>query len=137
MLVPAEKGALMHSEGFRACAAIFVLALACAVVAGQANARTDYDGDWSILIVTHGRACDPGYRCGVQIANGTVINDGSGADVVRGQVTPTGNVTVVVWSGNQWADGCGHLSRNRGRGAWWFQGTSGACRGTWEAERRE
>jgi hypothetical protein len=36
----------MHSEGFRACAAIFVLALACAVVAGPANARTDFEGDW-------------------------------------------------------------------------------------------
>jgi hypothetical protein len=127
----------MHGEGFRPCAAIFVLALACAVVAGPAHAGADYDGDWSILIVTQGGACDPAYRYGVHIADGTVINNRSSAAVVRGRVTPTETVMVVVLSGNQGADGSGHLSGNRGRGAWWFHGASTTCSGIWEAELRE
>jgi hypothetical protein len=115
----------------------FVLALACAVVASPAIARTAFDGDWSVLIVTHGGVCDPAYRYGVQITDGTVINDGSSTAAVQGRVTPTGIVRVIVRSGNQWADGSGYLSGNRGRGAWRGQSASGSCSGTWEAERRE
>jgi hypothetical protein len=121
----------------RAQLATLVLALACAVVAGPAFARTVFDGNWSVLIVTHGGVCDPAYRYGVHITDGTVINDGSRAAAVQGRVTQTGAVRVIVRSGNQWADGSGSLGRNHGRGAWSGQGTSGACSGTWEAERRE
>jgi hypothetical protein len=115
----------------------FVLALGCAALAGPAFGGAVFDGDWSVLIVTHGGACDPAYRYGVQITDGTVINDGSSAATVQGRVTPSGAVRVIVRSGNQWADGSGRLSRNHGRGAWSGQGTSGTCSGIWEAERRE
>jgi len=117
--------------------ATLVLALASTVVAGPVFARTVFDGDWSVLIVTHGGACDPAYRYGVRITDGAVISDGSSAAAVQGRVAPTGAVRVSVRSGNQWADGSGRLSRNHGRGAWSGQGTSGTCGGTWEAERRE
>jgi len=116
---------------------IFVLALGCAALAGPAFGRTVFDGDWSVLIVTRGGACDPAYRYGVQISDGTVINDGSSAAGVQGRVTPTGAVRVTVRSGNQWADGSGRLSSNRGGGVWKGQSASGSCSGTWEAERRE
>jgi len=121
----------------RAWLAILVLLLACAVAASPAIARTAFDGDWSVLIITHGGACDPAYRYGVRIADGAVVSDGSGAAAVQGRVAPTGSVKVVVRAGNQWADGSGRLSRNHGRGAWSGQGMSGICSGTWEAERRE
>jgi len=121
----------------RAQLATLVLALACAVVAGPAFARTVFDGDWSVLIVTHGGACDPAYRYGVRITDGAVISDGSSAAAVQGRVAPTGAVRVSVRSGNQWADGSGLLSRNRGGGAWRGQGTNGTCRGRWVAERRD
>ena len=90
-----------------------------------------------MLIVTHGGACDPAYRYGVQITDGTVINDGSSAAEVEGRITPTGAVKVTVRSGNQWADGSGRLSSNRGGGVWKGQSPSGSCSGTWEAERRD
>jgi hypothetical protein len=114
-----------------------VLALSCAAVAGPAFGRTVFDGDWSVLIVTHGGACDPAYRYGVRITDGTVINDGSSAAAVQGRVNPAGAVMVTVRSGNQWADGSGLLSSNRGGGVWKGQSSSGSCSGTWEAERRE
>jgi hypothetical protein len=120
---------------FRASAPIFVLAFACIAVPVTAFAGTVYGGNWSVVIVTRGGACEPTFRYGVQIADGTVI-DGGGMATVQGRVTRTGAVRVVVRSGNQWADGSGRLSGNRGGGAWWGQGTSGTCRGTWVAERR-
>jgi hypothetical protein len=115
----------------------FVLALGCAALSGPAFGRTVFDGDWSVLIVTHGGACDPAYRYGVQITNGTVANDGSSAAAVQGRVTPAGAVKVTVRLGNQSADGSGRLSSNRGGGVWQGQSMSGSCSGTWEAERRK
>jgi hypothetical protein len=114
-----------------------VLVLAGAAIAGPASAGAVFDGDWSVLIVTHGGACDPAYRYGVRITAGTVINDGSSAAAVEGRVTPTGAVKVTVRSGNQWADGSGRLTSSRGGGVWKGQSASGTCSGTWEAERRE
>jgi hypothetical protein len=114
-----------------------VLALAGVAVASPAFPRTIFDGDWSVLIVTHGGACDPAYRYGVQITDGTVINDGISVAAVQGRVTPTGAVRVTVRFGNQWADGSGRLNSNRGGGVWKGQGTSGTCNGTWQAERRD
>jgi hypothetical protein len=117
--------------------AILVLILACAAVAGPAFGRAEFDGDWSVLIVTRGGACDPAYRYGVRITHGTIINDGSSAAAVEGRVTPIGAVKVTVRSGNQWAEGSGRLISNRGGGVWTGQSASGTCSGTWEAERRE
>jgi hypothetical protein len=114
-----------------------VLALAGIAVASPTFARTVFDGDWTVLIVTHGGACDPAYRYGVQITNGTVVNDGSSAAAVQGRVTPAGAVKVTVRLGNQSADGSGRLSSNRGGGVWQGRSMSGSCSGTWEAERRK
>ena len=75
-------------------------------------------------------------RYGFQIADGMVIY-GGGMATAQGHVNRRGSVQVMVRSGNRWANGSGRLGRNRGGGAWWGQGTSGACHGTWVAERRE
>jgi hypothetical protein len=120
---------------------IFLVAFAWIAVPATAFARAVYDGDWGVLILTRGGACEPAVRRGVQITDGMVIY-GGGMATVRGRVTRRGSVEVSVRSGNRWANGCGRLGRNRGGGAWWGQGrggqrTSGACRGTWVAERRE
>jgi hypothetical protein len=124
-------------QRLRAWLLTFALALAGVAVAGPGFARTVFDGAWSVLIVTHGGACDTAYRYEVRITDGTVISDVGGPVTVQGRVTPTGTVKVAVQAANQRADGSGRLSGNRGRGAWSGQGTSGTCSGTWEAERRE
>jgi hypothetical protein len=114
---------------------ILLVVLTCIATPTTALAGTIYDGNWNVLILTHGGACEPSLRYGVQIADGTIINDG-GLAKVQGRVTPRGTVRVTVRSGSQWADGSGLLSRNRGGGAWRGQGASGTCRGNWVADRR-
>ena len=115
---------------------ILAVAFGLIAVPARAFAHTVYDGDWSVLILTRGGACEPSVRYGVQIADGMLVNGGRIA-TVQGRVTRSGTVSVAVRSGNQWAKGSGRLGRNRGGGAWRGQGTSGACHGTWVAERRE
>jgi hypothetical protein len=112
----------------RLCDAIlpFVLGLGCAAVlavsntalAGSALASTKYDGDWSgVVIAAHRGACEPTFRYNVQIAHGA-INSTAGGTAAQGRVLRTGAVRVLVQSGNEWADGHGHLRGNRGAGVW-------------------
>jgi hypothetical protein len=115
---------------------IVVAVFAWIAVPAKAFARTVYDGDWGVLILTRGGACEPAVRCGVQITDGMVIY-GGGMAAVQGRVTRRGSVQVMVRSGNRWANGSGRLGGKRGGGFWRGQGTSGTCRGTWVAERRE
>ncbi len=108
-----------------------ILALACVAVAGPAFAATAYDGNWSVVIATTGGACDPAFRYSIAISNGLVVNPVGNAATVEGRVTPKGAVSVSVQSGNQQANGSGHLGMNRGSGVWRGQGSAGACQGTW------
>jgi len=96
-----------------------------------------YDGNWSVLIITNTGPCDRGYRYGLSIRGGRVFYDGSLAVNVDGQVAPNGMVRVRVSAGSQGATGTGRLSSaGYGDGVWRGEGASGACSGTWTAERR-
>ena len=66
-----------------------------------AAARTTYDGNWSVLIVTNSGPCDRGYRYGLSIRNGAVFYEGSAAVNVAGQVSGNGTVKVRVWAGRR------------------------------------
>ena len=113
-----------------------MLAMACVAVAGPACARSQFDGDWSVVIVTRGGACEPTVRYGVTISDGAVLNSGGVPAEVQGRVSIGGSVRVSVQSGNEWASGSGRLGRNSGGGVWHGQGSAGACQGTWIAQRR-
>jgi len=117
-------------------AAGLALAAAAALAPAPASARTPYDGNWSVLIVTDSGPCDRGYRYGLSIQNGLVVYEGSAPVNVAGQVTGKGAVKVKVWSGQAGAAGTGRLSRNDGGGSWRGTGSMGTCAGTWTAERR-
>jgi hypothetical protein len=117
------------------------LAAACALgvaalMPAQAAARTNFDGNWSVLIVTRSGPCDQAYRYGLSIRDGRVFYEGSAAVNVAGQVTPSGAVNVRVWAGSQSANGAGRLSRDYGGGQWRGVSSSATCSGTWSAERR-
>ena len=66
--------------------------------AGTALARTSYDGNWSVLIVTHSGACERALRYPVQISNGNVLSEGGSASL-QGRVAPSGAVRVSVSAG--------------------------------------
>ena len=93
----------------------------------------NFNGAWSVAIITRDGACEPSYRFGVQIINGNVVHEGE----TTGRVSPNGSVQVAIAQGDQRANGQGRLSRDHGSGVWRGVGNAGNCAGTWVAERRD
>ena len=117
----------------RACATLGVVAVAVVLgFAGPANARTDFDGEWSVVIVTKHGDCERAYRAPITISNGNFINVGVNMVDVSGRVSPDGKLTVRVSRGDKSAVGLGRLTATAGAGSW----KGGSCAGTWTAERR-
>lgn len=128
-------GTVIRSTRSRAGLLASALALTGAGVASSALASSPYDGNWSVVITTRVGACDPTARYRLQIVDGAVVN-GSGNDIdIRGQVNRGGSVSVSLRSGEAWATASGRLSGETGTGTWKGHGSSGACEGTWGAER--
>jgi hypothetical protein len=105
--------------------------------AERARGVSAFDGDWSVLIQTRVGDCAPSFRYGLRIENGEVLNAGGAQVDVDGHVARSGAVRVSVAAGDQAAYGAGRLSQTAGGGTWRGRGSSGACSGSWVAERRE
>src|ERR1043166_9174934 len=116
-----------------ALAALGILA-ATVPASAPASARSNFDGQWSVLIVTQKGTCDRAYRYPVKIDNGSVGYAGEASFNVSGKVGQNGAVTVVVSRGSTSAKGTGRMSATDGAGIW--TAVSGDCSGTWTAERR-
>ena len=118
----------------RAALALVAISFAGALgAAAPAAATPNYDGLWSVVIVTEKGSCDRAYRYPVRISNGAVQNDGPSLINVSGKVGGNGAVTVMVSAGDKSANGTGKLSGKIGGGVW----AGGSCAGRWEAERRD
>jgi hypothetical protein len=115
-------------------AALTILAATAVPASAPATAKSNYDGNWSVLIVTQKGTCDRAYRYPVKIQNGAVGYAGSASFTVSGKVGDNGAVTVLVARGSTSAKGQGRLSGTDGSGLW--TASSGECSGTWTAERR-
>ena len=115
--------------------AIPLTAAAAAPVARAAPSVAQFDGNWSVSIVTDSGSCDRGYRYALRIANGRIYYDNPSFNV-NGQVNARGQVSVTVGAGGQSASGTGRLSRDYGEGTWIGRSASDQCSGHWEAERR-
>ena len=122
------------SRAIPALAAAAILSASALPASAPAFAKSNYDGQWSVLIVTQKGTCDRAYRYPVKIENGAVGYAGSASFTVSGKVGDNGAVTVLVARGNQSAKGQGRLSGTDGSGLW--TAGSGECSGTWTAERR-
>lgn len=96
----------------------------------------NYDGRWSVVIITDAGSCDRAYRYGVRISGGRLYYEGDSAAVINGQVDARGNVVVSLRYGQSSANGSGHLTESDGEGRWQGASTSSSCSGRWEAERR-
>ena len=123
---------ISHSIRAAMLATGFAVAMSCA---GPSAHAASFDGPWSVLVVTRSGACDQAYRYGVTISGGVVYYAGGGPVSLTGRVAPSGNVTVRVSAGPQYAIGSGRLSRNKGGGSWRGQGPNGSCAGVWTATR--
>ena len=128
----------MHrsTTAFSALAAFAILAGSSIPVssAPMGAARPNFDGNWSVLIVTELGTCDRAYRYPVRISGGSVGYAGQASFNVSGRVGGNGAVTVTVSRGSQSATGSGRLSATDGSGRW--RAASGECSGSWTAERR-
>jgi hypothetical protein len=98
-----------------------------------AIARTDYDGSWSISIVTENGDCNRTYQFDVQIIDGSVRYQGPAS--VSGRVLSGGGVSVTASTEGQRASGSGNLSRASGRGRWTGRSDTSRCSGSWSARR--
>jgi hypothetical protein len=101
----------------------------------DAKAQTQFNGNWSVQIITNRGNCDRAYRYGVQIYNGRIAFVGNAPVNFFGTVTRAGTVRVTVSAGEQRANGSGRLWRHSGRGVWRGRGPTGTCSGTWVASR--
>ena len=122
------------SRAIPALAAAAIVTASVVPASAPAYAKSNYDGHWSVLIVTQKGTCDRAYRYPVQIQSGTVGYAGSASFTVSGKVGDAGAVTVTVARGSQSATGTGRMSATDGSGTW--TAASGECSGTWTAERR-
>ena len=130
---------------------ILLAAAVLAVTLGSASAATrvpampavppgpssvsQFDGNWSVSIITDSGTCDRGYRYALRIVGGRVYYDNPSFSV-SGQVNARGYVSVTVGAGSQQAAGTGRLSRDYGQGTWSGRSATDQCSGHWEAERR-
>jgi len=115
--------------------AIPLTAASAAPAVRAAASVAQFDGNWSVSIVTDSGSCDRGYRYALHIADGRIYYDNPSFNI-NGQVNARGQVSVTVSAGGQSASGTGRLSRDYGEGTWIGRSASDRCSGHWEAERR-
>ena len=121
--------------------AVFVVASVAAaiILAGSSEpvrAQSNFDGSWSILIITDTGECDRAYRYGIRIVRGQFVYDGEAGVALTGRVENNGQVAATIRRGEQSATGSGRLSSSSGAGTWRGISSTGVCGGRWEAERR-
>jgi hypothetical protein len=109
-----------------------IVGLGLAATAIPAKATGNFDGKWSVVVVTTKGECDRAYRYPIAIRGETLVNAGDTAFDISGRVQGNGAVAVKISYGDKNAHGIGRLSGTMGSGSW----TGGSCAGTWTAERR-
>jgi hypothetical protein len=91
-------------------------AVSVLVGADRAQARSPYDGSWSVVVSGQSGSCQGGsYSYALQIVNGIVHYSGGDARIT-GRVSRKGAVYVRVSSSDRSAVGSGRLARNSGAG---------------------
>jgi hypothetical protein len=107
-----------------------------ALTTGQTPAASNYDGQWSVLIITENGECDRAYRYPVTVTNGVLSYEGEAGVTLSGKVDASGKINATIQRGEQSANGSGRLSAAKGSGTWKGKSSTSACTGTWQAERR-
>jgi hypothetical protein len=112
-------------------AALLALAVSAAVILPARAA--EFDGNWSLTIITDKGSCDRGYRYAL-VSSGGKINYFGDADVeFGGTVSPAGDIKARFIKGTLIGDVTGKLSA--GSGSWSGKSGVGPCSGHWQAVR--
>src|SRR5262249_52509201 len=86
------RGVMIVSKIIRGVAAVAVAAVALTAFASKSQAVGNFDGKWSVLIVTTKGDCDRAYRYPISISGQTLINAGSTSFDISGNVQSNGAV---------------------------------------------
>jgi hypothetical protein len=122
----------MRIAGFSAC--LFAVG---ALANGAAQARTTFDGSWSIEVRTERGACEPVYRYYIEVRDGAVrlrSMTGETSPNVAGRIHPSGRIAGQIGAVDDPVDIRGQLDGGSGEGTW--NATARSCSGRWMAERR-
>lgn len=109
-----------------------LLGVGMVMAAAPVSATSNFDGKWSVVIVTEKGDCDRAYRYPIDIRGQNLLNAGNASFDISGKVQDNGAVAVRIAYGQKSASGSGRLSGTTGEGSW----SGGGCGGTWTAERR-
>ncbi len=115
-------------------AAAGALSLTAMLPAPARRAVPNYDGIWSVVILTKPAFAIRPTAIRSASARGTCRTPAMRPVQITGKVGKNGALTVNVIAGNNTATGTGRLSGKTGSGSW--SGGNGACEGVWQAERR-
>jgi hypothetical protein len=123
----------MNRSGVTALAAALVMT----GIASPADAQQQFNGQWSVEVVTEKGECDKAYRYPVAVQNGRVSYSGTAPFEINGRVAPTGAVqgSIVAPNNQGRADVRGQLDGKWGTGTWVARGAMN-CSGRWLAEKR-
>jgi len=105
------------------------------VPAGSAQAQQQFNGNWSVQVITEKGECNKTYSLPVVIEDGRARYPGAVGTDALGSVSRAGVVRASFsWGGTQ-ADIKGRLSGKAGSGTWATTGARG-CSGRWIGERQ-
>jgi hypothetical protein len=110
--------------------------LMAAALVPQPTHAADFDGRWSVLVVTNRGPCDRSYHYLVRIVAGRLHYESRTAVEIEGRVEPNGEVSLDLRLGNRTAIVSGRLTERTGVGIWRGVGSGAICAGYWQAERR-
>ena len=116
---------------FRQATLAAVLGLGIVAASAPVQATGNFDGKWSVVIVTEKGDCDRAYRYPIDIKNMTLVNAGNASFDISGRVQGDGVVAVKISYGQKSASGSAGSTAAAARAA----GAAG-CAGSWMAERR-
>jgi hypothetical protein len=109
-----------------------------ALLSAQALAEpADYNGTWSVQLVTESGSCDRSASYTIAVEDGRIRYVPSGNEgriSVSGQVGSNGSIAIGVRQGFGSADASGRLGSGSGSGTW--KVAMIGCTGRWTAQRR-
>ena len=112
-----------------AVATALALGLPAAAVAGP---QKNFNGTWSVRLVTEAGSCDAAYQTTVMIEDGQVRALSSGASV-SGGISSDGSVALGIQRSIARGDASGRLAARSGSGTW--RVAMLGCTGRWTAQR--
>ncbi|MEH3117680.1 MAG: hypothetical protein PGN25_08800 [Methylorubrum populi] len=114
----------------------FPLAAALAAALVSPAVAGDFDGTWSVQLVTESGLCEARYTYDLAVRDGQVrpiTTASSGGTTVTGRVGPDGGVGLNVATAAANGTASGRLQARAGAGTWRVSG--GLCTGRWTARR--